>query len=144
MTRHQYGISALVLQPSRHGEASVGIAKCCLFSQAKEKVDGHFFFQPPNKPIKTQRNHKAIKINGKLYTTPCKVTLQTRFIFTIIAVTVFIGASFVAVYAGSLIVLRSLRPLAALLQANLLFPSNNSGTQNWLRHDMTEHSPGEG
>ena len=29
-------------------------------------------------------------------------------------------------------------------QANLLLPSNNSETQNWLKHDKTEHSPGEG
>ena len=34
VTRHQYGISALVSQTSFHGETSGGVAKCRLFSQA--------------------------------------------------------------------------------------------------------------
>ena len=32
VTRHQYGISALVSQTSFHGESSGGVAKCWLFS----------------------------------------------------------------------------------------------------------------
>ena len=35
VTRHQYGISALVSQTSLRGETSDGVAKCRLFSQAK-------------------------------------------------------------------------------------------------------------
>ena len=35
VTRHQYGISALVSQTSFRAETSGGIAKCRLFSQAK-------------------------------------------------------------------------------------------------------------
>ena len=35
VTRHQYGISALVSQTSFRGETSGGVAKCRLFSQAK-------------------------------------------------------------------------------------------------------------
>ena len=35
MTRHQYGISALVSQTSFGGETSGSVAKCRLFSQAK-------------------------------------------------------------------------------------------------------------
>ena len=35
VTRHQYGLSALVSQTSFRGETSVGVAKCRLFSQAK-------------------------------------------------------------------------------------------------------------
>ena len=34
MTRHQYGISALVSQTSFRGETTGGVAKCRLFSQA--------------------------------------------------------------------------------------------------------------
>ena len=34
VTRHQYGISALVSQTSFRGETSGGVAKCRLFSQA--------------------------------------------------------------------------------------------------------------
>jgi len=34
MKRHQYGISALVLQTSFRGENSRGVAKCRVFSQA--------------------------------------------------------------------------------------------------------------
>ena len=34
-TRHQYGISALVSQTSIGGETSGGVAKCRLFSQAR-------------------------------------------------------------------------------------------------------------
>ena len=34
VTRHQYGISALVSQTSFHGETIGGLAKCRLFSQA--------------------------------------------------------------------------------------------------------------
>ena len=34
MTRHQYGISALVSQTSFGGETSGSVAKCRLFSQA--------------------------------------------------------------------------------------------------------------
>ena len=34
VTRHQYGISALVPQTSFCYETSGGVAKCCLFSQA--------------------------------------------------------------------------------------------------------------
>ena len=37
MTRHQYGISALVSQTSFGGETSDSVAKCRLFSQAKSK-----------------------------------------------------------------------------------------------------------
>jgi len=37
VTRHQYGISALVFQTSFRGETSGGVAKCRLFSQAKIK-----------------------------------------------------------------------------------------------------------
>ena len=36
MTRHQYGISALVPQTSLLGETSDGVAKWRLFSQANE------------------------------------------------------------------------------------------------------------
>ena len=36
VTRHQYGISALVSQTSFGGETSGSVAKCRLFSQAKE------------------------------------------------------------------------------------------------------------
>ena len=35
VTRHQYGISALVSQTSPGGEASGSVAKCRLFSQAR-------------------------------------------------------------------------------------------------------------
>ena len=35
VTRHQYGISALVSQTSFGGETSGSVAKCRLFSQAK-------------------------------------------------------------------------------------------------------------
>ena len=35
VTRHQYGISALVSQPSFGGKTSGSVAKCRLFSQAK-------------------------------------------------------------------------------------------------------------
>ena len=35
MTFHQYGVSAPVSQTSFHGETGVGVAKCRLFSQAK-------------------------------------------------------------------------------------------------------------
>ena len=35
VTRHQYGISALVSQMSFDGETSGSVAKCRLFSQAK-------------------------------------------------------------------------------------------------------------
>ena len=35
VTRHQYGISALVSQTSFRGETSGGIAKCRLFSQTE-------------------------------------------------------------------------------------------------------------
>ena len=38
VTRHQYGISALVSQTSFGGESSVSVAKCRLFSQAKENT----------------------------------------------------------------------------------------------------------
>ena len=34
VTRHQYGISALVSQTSFRGETSCGVAKCPLFTQA--------------------------------------------------------------------------------------------------------------
>ena len=34
VTRHQYGVSALVSQTSFRGETVSGVAKCCLFSQA--------------------------------------------------------------------------------------------------------------
>ena len=37
VSRHQYGISALVPQTSFRGETSDGIAKCRLFSQALQK-----------------------------------------------------------------------------------------------------------
>ena len=37
VTRHQYGISALVSQTSFGGETSDSVAKCRLFSQAKSK-----------------------------------------------------------------------------------------------------------
>ena len=36
VTRHQYGIFALVSQTSSGGEPSGSIAKCCLFSQASD------------------------------------------------------------------------------------------------------------
>ena len=36
VTRHQYGIFALVSQTSFGGETSGSIAKCCLFSQASD------------------------------------------------------------------------------------------------------------
>ena len=41
VTRHQYGISTLISQTSFRGETSGGVAKCCLFCQAKAvKIDG--------------------------------------------------------------------------------------------------------
>ena len=36
VTRHQYGVSALVSQASYGGETSGSVAKCRLFSQANE------------------------------------------------------------------------------------------------------------
>ena len=39
VTRHQYGISALVSQTSSGGENSGSIAKCLLFSQAIKVMD---------------------------------------------------------------------------------------------------------
>ena len=39
MTRHQYGISALVSQTSFSGETSGSVAKCRLFSQAIPRVN---------------------------------------------------------------------------------------------------------
>ena len=39
MTRHQYGISALVCQTSFGGETSGSVAKCRLFSQAIRRVN---------------------------------------------------------------------------------------------------------
>ena len=38
VTRHQYGISALVSQTSFGGETSGSVAKCRLFSQAKRSI----------------------------------------------------------------------------------------------------------
>ena len=38
VTRHQYGISALVSQTSFRGETAGGVAKCRLFSQATVRV----------------------------------------------------------------------------------------------------------
>ena len=38
VTRHQYGISALVSQTSFGGESSGSVAKCRLFSQTKENT----------------------------------------------------------------------------------------------------------
>ena len=35
VTRHQYGISALVVQTSFHVETRGGVAKCWLFSQVR-------------------------------------------------------------------------------------------------------------
>ena len=40
VTRHQYGISALVSQTSFGGETSGSVAKCRLFSQANKSVVG--------------------------------------------------------------------------------------------------------
>ena len=45
MTRHQYGISALVPQTSFRGETSDGLAKCSLFSHANNYFISFFFFQ---------------------------------------------------------------------------------------------------
>ena len=39
MTRHQYGISALVSQTSFGGETSGSVAKCWLFSQARSALE---------------------------------------------------------------------------------------------------------
>ena len=49
VTRHQYGISALVPQTSFGGETSGGIAKCRQFSQATTEIEnltklGQWFF----------------------------------------------------------------------------------------------------
>ena len=41
VTRHQYGISALVSQTSFSGETSGGVAKCRLFSQAIPQSERH-------------------------------------------------------------------------------------------------------
>ena len=38
MSRHQYGISALISQSSFRVETSGGVEKCRLFSQAREAV----------------------------------------------------------------------------------------------------------
>ena len=40
MTRHQYGIPALVSQSSFGGETSGSVAKCRLFSQARWNIEG--------------------------------------------------------------------------------------------------------
>ena len=42
VTRHQYGIFALVSQTSFGRETSGSVAKCRLFSQATKKVTTHF------------------------------------------------------------------------------------------------------
>ena len=39
MTRHQYGISALVSQTSFGGETGGSVAKCRLFSQARSALE---------------------------------------------------------------------------------------------------------
>ena len=41
VTRHQYGISALVSQTSFRGETSGGVEKCRLFSQAIARPAAH-------------------------------------------------------------------------------------------------------
>jgi len=41
VTRHQYGISALVSQTSFRGKTSGGVAKCLLFSQARLLLEIH-------------------------------------------------------------------------------------------------------
>ena len=45
MTRHQYGISALVPQTSFSGETSVGVAKCRCFHRLIIIFISFFFFQ---------------------------------------------------------------------------------------------------
>ena len=52
VTRHQYGISALVSQTSFQGETSGGVAKCQLFSQASLflPVDVVFIARFPSNP----------------------------------------------------------------------------------------------
>ena len=49
VTRHQYGISALISQMSFRGETSSGVAKCWLFFQAKVRqiVTQTYVEEPP-------------------------------------------------------------------------------------------------
>ena len=61
VTRHQYGISALVSQTSFGGETSCSVAKCRLFSQARWKVDSKIpmkvlFHYPPYDPKRFPKN----------------------------------------------------------------------------------------
>ena len=45
VTRHQYGVSALVSQTSFSGETSGGVAKCRLFSQAIPQSERHAVYE---------------------------------------------------------------------------------------------------
>ena len=47
MTRHRYGISALVSQTSFRGETSGGVAKCRLFSQASSTEELYYAAAEP-------------------------------------------------------------------------------------------------
>ena len=52
VTRHQYGISALVSQTSFGGETSGSVAKCRLFSQATGHLLSRAFELPISRPIR--------------------------------------------------------------------------------------------
>ena len=69
VTRHQYGISALVSQTSIREETSGGVAKCRLFRQASlmllkciKRENSLFFFQGQQNPAKIVSEHIYLDI----------------------------------------------------------------------------------
>ena len=69
VTRHQYGISALVSQTSFRRETSGGVAKCRLFRQASlvlfkciKRENSFFFFQGQQNPAKIASEHIDLDI----------------------------------------------------------------------------------
>ena len=69
VTRHQYGISALVSQTSIREETSGGVAKCRLFRQASlmlfkciKRENSFFFFQGQQNPAKIASEHIDLDI----------------------------------------------------------------------------------
>ena len=59
MTRHQYGISALVSQTSFRGKIRGGVAKCRVFSQAKHGSFSTCFVCNAGNPYWNKKNFSA-------------------------------------------------------------------------------------
>ena len=67
VTRHQYGISALLSQTSFHGDTSGGIAKCGRFSKAtRGKIDDLYKQASPQKAKKVYFRYLQLYSNSEL------------------------------------------------------------------------------